>query len=732
MNTEASHSSTGKSPTFDEFETLYARLREMKEEGEGDSFQADALRLRLDSLYDVMSDHERAAVRDFASREAKSEDEFNEGDDAGDMPDDLPPIPVVEKPRRKPKTPAAPKLKAPAKAPPAAKSALAAKVPSVKSTAARTAAAKPAPAAKSPPAKPARSSKPARPPVVPPVEAETSGTPDRGSRGESLDAMDAETSPFGRDEAPGEAVESRMDRVSRPKSSPPPHRDSTSQPDASIDAAAPSPAFSADSDEVPASALSVPDPAAPALSPADSAPATHAPLPKPAEIFDRSVTFETLGLRSSLLKAITAMGFEYPTDIQARLIPPALAGKDVIGQARTGTGKTAAFGLPILQQADKDLPMQALILVPTRELAAQVAAEMDEIGRFTPIRTSCIIGGESMRDQARSIAKGGHVMVGTPGRVMDMHQRGEIHFNNIRFIVLDEVDRMLDIGFREDIRKILKSVRTEHQTMFVSATISDEIERLGRSFMKPDAEKIVTISGSLTVSLVDQKYVSVEPWDKRAMLLFILRREKPETTVVFCRTKATVDKLAKYLADHGIEARPIHGDMPQNKRTKVMDSMRSGKLRVLIASDLAARGLDIDHITHVVNYDLPEDPEVYVHRIGRTARAGRRGFAWSFVTRDEGQRLTEIEMLCSTIIERMEYKDWVPGPVPDDIRVSKPRVTHRPESAMDLLAEKAAERSGPSPTEGLTAEQIKAMFPDGVIPKNLPKSTLGSKFRRRR
>src|SRR5690606_23323842 len=161
-------------------------------------------------------------------------------------------------------------------------------------------------------------------------------------------------------------------------------------------------------------------------------------------------------------------------------------------------------------------------------------------------------------------------------------------------------------------------------------------------------------------SLVDQKYVSVEPWDKRALLLHILRKENPESTVVFCRTKATVDKLSKYLADHGINARPIHGDMPQNKRVKVMDSMRQRKLDVLIASDLAARGLDIEHITHVVNYDLPEDPEVYVHRIGRTARAGKRGFAWSFVTRDEGQRLTEIEMLCSTMIEKLEYPEFKP------------------------------------------------------------------------
>ena len=681
MKTEASLSFTPGEPSLlPEFEILFARLQEYKEEGDGDSFQADGVRLRLDVLYDEMTEEERAAVREMTGRNmlAMEEDEHFEGegfeeveevenvedlddneddeDDAEDEDDDEVEIEEVV---------AAVEVKAPPKRPPLVV-----------------------------PPKPVKVEKPVvRVKEVREVEAqEVEASADVA---EILEASAASADAAGMD-APGAAA----------------FTESVSQREP-VDHAE---ASSIDSES----------------SPVDVAPATHAPLPKPAEIFDRSVTFETLGLRSSLLKGIHAMGFEFPTDIQAKLIPVALTGKDAIGQARTGTGKTAAFGMPILHQADKDLPMQALILVPTRELAAQVAAEMEELGKFTPIRTTCIIGGESMRDQARSISKGGHIMVGTPGRVMDMQQRGEIHFNNIKFIVLDEVDRMLDIGFREDIRKILKSVHGDHQTLFVSATISEEIDRLARTFMKPDAEKIITISGSLTVSLVDQKYVAVEPWDKRTMLLHVLRKEKPEFTVVFCRTKATVDKLAKYLSDHGIDARPIHGDMPQNKRTKVMDSMRQGKLAVLIASDLAARGLDIDHITHVVNYDLPEDPEVYVHRIGRTARVGRRGFAWSFVTRDEGQRLTEIEMLCSTIIERMDYPEFKPGPVPDDVRQSKPRVTHRPESATELLAEKAAERTGPSSLDGFTPEQLKAMFPDGNIPKTLPKSTLGSKFRRKR
>ncbi|MEX2214232.1 MAG: DEAD/DEAH box helicase [Phycisphaeraceae bacterium] len=474
-------------------------------------------------------------------------------------------------------------------------------------------------------------------------------------------------------------------------------------------------------------------PAAPATEgDAPPAPITAAAAGAPTDVFDADVTFESMGIRSSVLKGIHAMGFQFPTSIQAKLIPAILNGKDVIGQARTGTGKTAAFGLPILQLADKDTPMQALILVPTRELAAQVASELDEIGQFTPIRTTCIIGGESMRQQARDLKAGGHIIVGTPGRVWDMFGRGEINFDRVRFAVLDEVDRMLDIGFREDIRKILKSIRCEHQTMFVSATISDEIERLARSYMKPDVEKIITIAGALTVSLVDQKYLNVEPWDKRALLLMLFRKEQPESTVVFCRTKATVDKLSKYLKDHNIDARPIHGDMPQNKRTRVMDSMREGKLDVLIASDLAARGLDIDHITHVVNYDLPEDPDIYVHRIGRTARVGRRGVAWSFVAPGEGQRLTDIEILTSAMITRMEYPDFVPGPVPADVvRGHRPSGV-RPTNAVDKLAAKAAERVGSSSLDDLSPEELARRFPGGVIPKTAPKSTLGSKFKRKR
>jgi len=447
------------------------------------------------------------------------------------------------------------------------------------------------------------------------------------------------------------------------------------------------------------------------------------------ESFDTTKTFESLGLRNSVLKGVAEAGFEYPSDIQAALIPKALTGKDLIGQARTGTGKTAAFGLPLLHMADPEIAMQALILVPTRELAAQVASELDELGKHTPIRSVCIIGGESMSNQSRQLKKGGHLVVGTPGRVMDMHERKQLSFEKIRFAVLDEVDRMLDIGFRDDIRKILGRIKSEHQTIFVSATIDEEIEKLARRFMKEDSEKIETTGDVLTVSLVEQQYLTVERWDKRALLLHLLRHEDPDTTVVFCKTKATVHKLTRYLQDKNVNAREIHGDMHQGKRRKVMASMRSKKLSVLVASDLAARGLDIDHISHVINYDLPEDPEIYVHRIGRTARAGRKGHAWSFVTPEEGHLLTNIEKLAGVMIEQMDYPDFKPGPPPKDIQEQRDRDAKRAEKKEDT---RQVVPVVPNELDQLSKEELEKMFPGGVVPKSLPQQTLGSRFARKR
>ncbi len=459
-----------------------------------------------------------------------------------------------------------------------------------------------------------------------------------------------------------------------------------------------------------------------------SAPSTSA---RAQEVFSDQ-TFEDLGVRSSVLKGLDEMGFKHPTKVQAAILPPFLEGKDVLGQAKTGSGKTAAFGIPIVNNASRDLPFQTIVLCPTRELAIQLAREINEIAHFTPINAVPVYGGQAINTQAARLAKNPEIVVATPGRYMDMVDRGYLHLDNIKFVVLDEVDRMLDIGFREDIRKILGRVKTEHQTLFVSATLSDEIERLARTHMKKDAEKIVTVAGSLTVSMVEQHYLSVAPWDKRSLLLHLLRHEEPALTVVFCRTKATVDKLTSYLNDKGIDAHAIHGDMYQGKRNAVMNKLRDGELGVLVASDLAARGLDVDGITHVVNYDLPEDPEVYIHRIGRTARAGRDGVAWTFVTSEQGPLLTTIEQLANTEIPEMDYPDFKPGPIPQ--RVLEEREREKADAEAMRKPSRFEEPAAPAESDDATVsvKDDAKKFPDGIVPKAMPNKRIRGRVRTHR
>jgi len=451
----------------------------------------------------------------------------------------------------------------------------------------------------------------------------------------------------------------------------------------------------------------------------------------PDEIFVRDKTFADLGLRNSVLKGIAELGFERPTTIQAQLIPLILSGKDVLGQAKTGTGKTAAFGLPLLHMAARGSEFQAIILVPTRELAIQVATDMANFGKYTPIKTSAVFGGQAVKVQAKKLEKGPEIIVATPGRIMDLAERGMIHYRNVRQVVLDEVDRMLDIGFRDDIRRILKSCPAPgpkdqggggRQTIFVSATISPEIESLARSHAK-DAEKIVVTTGSLTVSRVRQFHLPVAKWDKRRLLLHLLKHEEPTMTVVFCKMKRTVDELAKYLRDKGIDVHAIHGDMYQSSRNKVIEKLRKGTLSVLIASDLASRGLDVEGITHVINYDLPEDPDVYVHRIGRTARAGRDGVAWSFVTPEEGNLLTQIELLINAEIPKLHYPDFKPGPVPEHVLASR---------ELDEKRAKIAESFNRFATPAVLPEPSAAdqtRFPGGIVPTKLPPKRMHGRVR---
>jgi len=456
---------------------------------------------------------------------------------------------------------------------------------------------------------------------------------------------------------------------------------------------------------------------------------THAPHGT-GEIFDETLTFEALGLRASVLKGITECGFVRPTKTQAMLMPAILAGKDIMGQAKTGTGKTAAFSLPLLHGLEKDVPFQALILAPTRELAVQITHEIEELGKFTPIRPVCLFGGQAIKTQVGKLSRpdSNQIIVGTPGRVIDMLDRRMIHLNNVRFIILDEVDRMLDIGFRDDIRNILERVKHEHQTVFVSATISTEIDKLARKYLR-DPEKIIVASGSLTVSLVDQLYLTVNPWDKRRLLVHLLKHEEAALTLVFCRLKRVVDDLTALLNKHDIEAYSIHGDMPQSKRNSVMQRLRDGNLSVLVASDLAARGIDVDGITHVINYDLPEDPEVYVHRIGRTARAGRKGIAWALVTPEQGELLTSIELLINKEIPKKEYPDFKASDPPPGWR----NPDERKEGGLQLVGGPQAPDLPPKapPVNRIAAStnlQVPqavaaadaAKFPGGIVPTKMP------------
>ena len=526
----------------------------------------------------------------------------------------------------------------------------------------------------------------------------------------------------------------------------------------------------------------------------------HPPIPE---------AFAALGVRPSILRALAEAKFETPSEIQRLLIPRALAGVDLLGQARTGTGKTAAFGIPILQRVEKGVATQAIILVPTRELAVQVDAELKRLAQFTPIRCVPVYGGQKISAQMKFLRHHPEVIIGTPGRVIDLLDRRILQFDNIRFVVLDEVDRMLDIGFRDDIRNILsrvkgvrrrqeereaqeerRALRREreqradvkameedllrdhtgptpddaagkgpedveaggvapeggdaraadseagrddreadsydgpqsherqrgHQTIFVSATISAEIERLARQYMREPVEKLIAPGADEkpTVEEVEQYFFTVQPWDKYRLLKALLERENPDLAIVFCKTKRGAEKLAKKLYADRIECREIHGNLAQAKRDRVMKGFRGGKFDVLIATDLASRGIDVADISHIINYDIPEDPEAYVHRVGRTARMGAKGKAFTFVTKEQGEELTKVEALINMIVPQATIEGFEPTPPPSDWTEHKPGELP--------AAAPVPSRFGTAPAAGATSE--------GAAPVALPARprTLGSKL----
>jgi ATP-dependent RNA helicase DeaD len=367
-------------------------------------------------------------------------------------------------------------------------------------------------------------------------------------------------------------------------------------------------------------------------------------------------TFADLGLSKPLLDSIEHLGYKQPTPIQEQTIPALLEGKDVIGQAQTGTGKTAAFGLPMLEYVDPDDPeVQALVLTPTRELCIQVTQALRAYGENRGVEVVAVFGGAPIRDQAARLKHEAQIVVGTVGRVMDMMSRHYLVLEGARYVVLDEADEMLDLGFLEDVETILARSPMGRQTALFSATIPKEIRHLADRFMH-DPVEIQVRAATLTIDTVDQYYVEVSDRDKPDALVRVLKEERPEQAIVFARTKIGVDRLARRLSDNGLRVKALHGDMSQGSRDGVMIAFKSGRERLLIATDVAARGLDITGVSHVVNYDMPNSPDIYVHRIGRTGRAGDTGKAITLVTPKQRHDLEAIERHAKTEIE-----EWSPN-----------------------------------------------------------------------
>jgi len=355
-----------------------------------------------------------------------------------------------------------------------------------------------------------------------------------------------------------------------------------------------------------------------------------------------SDNFQSLGVSEDIIKAVDDMGFVEPTPVQLATIPLLLQGKDIMAQAQTGTGKTAAFGIPILQMLRRDRKPSVLILVPTRELGSQVAEEIKRLSKHMPhVSILAVYGGKSIEDQVDKFRRGVDIIVGTPGRIIDHINRRTLDLSQINTLVLDEADRMLDMGFIDDIRYILQRVPKQRQTMLFSATLVEGVREIASKYMI-EPQKIMIKEAELTLPSTKQVYFNIERKNKIWALCRVLDKEKPKA-MVFAQTKMMVDTIARVLKSYGYPAEAIHGDLTQAKREKVLSDFREGKVSILIATDVAARGLDIDGVTHVINFDIPEDPEVYIHRIGRTGRAGKEGMAITFITAREMHLLKKIE-----------------------------------------------------------------------------------------
>lgn len=383
----------------------------------------------------------------------------------------------------------------------------------------------------------------------------------------------------------------------------------------------------------------------------------------PAEGVEATASFEPLGLRPSTTDALARAGYRHPSPIQSQLIPAALEGRDCVGNAPTGTGKTAAFLVPILEAIDeRQRHTQALVLAPTRELVHQIGLEFDKLSYGRRARAVGLVGGESMFRQQRLLAAGCQLVIATPGRLMDLMARGSVRLDRVKLVVLDEADQMLDIGFRPAVETIMKAVPAERQTLLMSATMPPGVRELTRAYLNDPVDvRLVRDDEDATVPAVRQSYLMVHPERKFELLVRLLHRERPERAIIFCRTKRGADRVGSLLQAEGLKAEAMHGNLSQSQRNRVLHAFRTGRLTTLVATDVVGRGIDVRGVSHVVNFDLPDDPTHYVHRIGRTGRMGNDGAAFSLVLPDQAGVLDQIERCIARELESDEV-EGIPAP----------------------------------------------------------------------
>tara|TARA_R110002095_G_scaffold22122_2_gene23905 strand:- start:893 stop:2374 length:1482 start_codon:yes stop_codon:yes gene_type:complete len=408
--------------------------------------------------------------------------------------------------------------------------------------------------------------------------------------------------------------------------------------------------------------------------------------------------FEDLGLSAPILKAIAECGYDTPTPIQEKAIPNILMARDVVGLAQTGTGKTAGFTLPMIEileggRAKARMP-RSLILSPTRELAAQIAENFDTYGKYCKLSKALLIGGSSMDEQIRILERGADVLIATPGRLIDLFERGNILLNDIKILVIDEADRMLDMGFIPDIEKICALLPPMRQTLLFSATMAPEIKRLTKQFLSNPKEVAVSPTTSAATT-VEQFRVDTAPKSKNAVLERLIKQEDVKNAFVFCNRKRDVDSLHKWLKGKGYNTRAMHGDMAQSQRTETLEKFKGGEVTLLICSDVAGRGIDVDNVSHVFNYDVPVNADDYVHRIGRTGRAGQTGRAWMLVTKFDSKQLDAVEKRIGTTIKIIDLNGSQGGAETSGDKAPAKKETHRDKPARNPKKEAAPSSEKP-------------------------------------